>query len=98
MQQCNTAALNNSEILRGRVLLAMIFRYYAHGNSGQVLYDMNHLQTLTLQGDQLEAFHNTWNIVLSELATVPSDELLQFWYFKQIEKFRPLAEDVAHYK
>ena len=36
--------------------------------------------------------------MLSELATVPSDEILQFWYFKQIEKLRPLAEDVAHYK
>ena len=59
---------------------------------------MNHLQTLTLHGDNLEGFHNTWNMVLSELHTVPDPEVLQFWYFKQLQHFKPMAEDIAHYK
>ena len=61
--QYNTTALNNNQVVRGRVLLALVFRYYSSGTSGQVLYDMNHLQTLTLHGDNLEGFRNTWNMV-----------------------------------
>ena len=57
--QHNTTALNNNLVIRGRVLLAIVFRYYSSGTNGQVSYDMNHLQTLTLHGDNLEGFHNT---------------------------------------
>ena len=49
--QHNTTALNNNRVIRGRVLLALVFRYYSSGTTGQVMYDMNHLQTLTLHGD-----------------------------------------------
>ena len=52
--QRNTTALSNSLVIRGRVLLAIVFRYYSSGASGQVLYDMNHLQTLSLHGDSLD--------------------------------------------
>ena len=46
----------------------------------------------------MEGFHNTWNLVLSELSSKPTDELLQYWYFQQIQKFKPMSEDIAHYK
>ena len=36
----NTTALSNNQVVRGRVLLALVFRY-SYGASGQVLYDMN---------------------------------------------------------
>ena len=49
--QYNTTALSNNLVVRGRVLLAIVFRYYSSGTSGQVLCDMNHLQTLALHGD-----------------------------------------------
>ena len=62
------------------------------------MFDMNHLQTLTLQGNNLEAFHNTWNMVISELSHVPDQEILQFRYFNQLNNFAPMAEDIAHYK
>ena len=67
--QYNTTALNNNRVVRGRVLLALVFRYYSSGTSGQVLYDMNHLQTLTLHGDNWEGVHNRRSMVLSELHT-----------------------------
>ena len=86
--QYHTAALNNDLVVRGRVLLAIVFRYYSSGTTGQVMFDMNHLQTLTLQGNNLEAFHNTWNMVISELSHVPDQEILQFWYFNQLRNFR----------
>ena len=98
LTQITTAALNQGQIARGRVLLATVFGYYASGNSGQVLYDMNHLQSLVMKDNNLEAFHNTWNMVLAELATKPAPELLQYRYFKQVKDFKPLSEDVAHYR
>ena len=62
------------------------------------MYDMNHLQTLVLHGGNLEGFHNTWTMVLSELSYVPDQDVLQYWYFKQLQHFKPMAEDIAHYK
>ena len=49
--QHDTAALSNNRVIRGRVLLAIVFRYYTSGANGQVMYAMNHLQTLVLHGD-----------------------------------------------
>ncbi len=43
-------------------------------------------------------FHNTWNMVMSELQTAPDPGLLQYWYFKQVQYFKPMSEDIAHYK
>ena len=41
-------------------------------------------------GDTIEGFHNTWNMVLSELATMPDKDTLQFVYYNQIKDFKPL--------
>ncbi len=43
-------------------------------------------------------FHNTWDMVLSELKTQPDPSLLQYWYFKQVQYFKPMSEDMARYK
>ena len=59
---------------------------------------MNHLQTLQMKGDNLESFHNTWNMVLSELSTVPDPGVLLCLYFRQLQNFKPMAGDIAHYK
>ena len=75
----------------------MIFQY-SSGNDGQVLYDINHLQSLVLTNNNLEAFRNTWTMVLSELANPPDPASMQFWYAKQIETFKPMAEDFNHYR
>ncbi len=80
------------------MLLAIVFRYYAAGSSAQVLYDLNHLQKLTLKGDNLESFQNTWTMVLSELSKPLDTELLQTLYFRELLYVKPLAEDIAHYK
>ncbi len=96
-QLCNNM-YNDKQIVRGRVLLALVFRYYASGNSGQVLYNFNHLQGLKMIGDNIEGFHNTWNMVLSELETRPDEKLLQHLYFTQVCDFKPLEADIAFYK
>ena len=89
---------NDNKIVRGRVLLAFVFRYYTSGNSGQILYDLNHLQSLMMKGDNIECFHNTWNMLISELATQPYQATLQLVYYNQIKDFKPMAEDIGHYR
>ncbi len=93
----STTMYNDGQIVRGRVLLALVFRYYASGNSGQVLYDFNHLHGLKMIGGNIEAFHNTWNMVVSELETRPDEKLLQYLYYSQIKHFKPLEADIAFY-
>ena len=79
----SSAALSQGHAIRGRVLLHMIFAYYSSGNDEQVLFDMNHLQQLTLTNGNLEAFHSTCTMVLSEPEFQPPPGTLQFLYARQ---------------
>ena len=85
LTQMSTAMYNDNQFVRGRSLWALVFRYYASGNSGQVLYDLNHLQGLKMVGDNIEGFHNTWNMVMSELASRPAEDTLQLADYHQIK-------------
>ncbi len=90
--------ITNNHIVRGRVLLAIAFRYYASGKRGQVLYDMNHLQSLKMKDNNLGSFHNMWNMAMSELAFVPDPVTLLFWYYNQLKDPKPMSEDIGHYR
>ncbi len=46
----------------------------------------------------MEGFHNTWNMGLSELAKMPDSATLQFVYYNQIKDFKPMSEDIGHYR
>jgi hypothetical protein len=78
--------------------MALVFRYYASGNSGQALYDINNLQNLRMNNGNIEGFHNNWIAVVSELEEQPPETLLRHLYFEQIRHFRPLEADIAYYK
>ena len=62
------------------------------------MYDINHIQNITLQGEHLEAFQHSWLMALSELKTPPDPEILRYCHFKQVQCFKTLAEDIARYK
>ncbi len=62
-----------------------------------MLYDLNHLQGLKMVGDYLEGFHTTWSMVMSELASRPAEDTLQFVYYNHIKRFKLMAADIAHY-
>ena len=97
LTQMSTTMYINDQIVRGRSLLALVFRCYASSQSGQVLYDLNHLQGLRLIGDNVDGFHNAWNMVMAELSATPAEETLQYLYDHQIRFFKPMEADVAHY-
>ena len=63
-----------------------------------MIYDLNHLQGLKMISNNIEGFHNTWNMVLSKLETRPAEKLLQHLYFTQVCDFKPLEADIAFYK
>jgi hypothetical protein len=48
--------------------------------------------------NNIEGFHNTWNLVISELETRPDEKLLQYLYFNQLKNFKPLEADIAFYR
>ena len=83
---------------RGRVLLQFVFNHYSSGKNAELMYDINHIQKITLKGEHLETFQNAWLMVLSELKTEPDPEILRFCYFMQTQHFKPLVEDIAHFK
>jgi uncharacterized protein (DUF1684 family) len=94
----SNAALSSGQVARGRVLLALVFEYYSAGKNAMVMFDINHIQRITLEGDNLESIQNTWTMAMSELATAPDPAILQYCYFRQIQNFKPLADDIAYYK
>ncbi len=95
----SNAALNSGQVARGRVLLALVFEYYSAGKNAMVMFDINHIQRITLKGDNLEPLQtNTWTMVMSELATTPDPAILQYCYFRHKQNFKPLADDSAYYK
>ncbi len=98
LTQMTAMSLNSGQIVRGPVLVALVFRYYALGSSGQVLYDLSHLQSLRMKDNNLESLHNAWNMVMRELATSPDPVTEQFWYYNQIKDFKPLSKDIGHYR
>ncbi len=58
---------------------------------------MTDLQKVTLRGDNIEGFQNSWVMVLSGLSKAPDLDVLEYCYFQQVKGFRPLSEDIAHY-
>ncbi len=92
------AALSCGQAARGRVLLALVFEYYSAGKNAMVMFDINHIQRITLKGDNLESFPNTRTMLMSELATTPDPAILQYSYFRQIQNFKPLADEIAYDK
>jgi hypothetical protein len=50
----SNAALNSGNVVRGSVLRALVFDYYPPGKNAALMYDINHIQKITLQGESLE--------------------------------------------
>ncbi len=47
----SNAAVSQGHVARGRVLLAPVFEYYSSGKSAMAMYDINHIQRISLKAD-----------------------------------------------
>ncbi|MCP3879628.1 MAG: hypothetical protein GY701_14740, partial [Sulfitobacter sp.] len=91
------AMQNDHRMIKGREVLRVIVRYYATGKNAEVMFSLNDLQKVTLRGDNIENFQNTWEMVLGRLPRQPDPDVLLYCYHQQVKGFRPISEDIAHY-
>ena len=91
------AMQNENRMVRGREILRLIFLYFATGKNAEVMFSLNDLQKITLKGDNIENFQNTWEMVLGRLPKNPDKDILQYCYHQQVKGFKPISEDIAHY-
>ena len=61
------------------------------------MYDITDLTKVSMKGNNAENFQNTWIQVLRGMRKPPDPEVMEVLYFKCIERFSGIAEDVAHY-
>ena len=93
-----TAALNKNEQRGEEHCYVRCSSTIRLEKSAELMYEISHLHRIVLRGENLESFQNNWIMVLSELKKTPDPDVAQHLYFRQIQYFRPLAEDIAHCK
>ena len=71
----SNACLSLGKAARGRVLLQLVFNHYASGNNAELMYDINHIQKITLKGECLDIFQNAWLMALGEVKTPPDPSI-----------------------
>ncbi|MCP4240798.1 MAG: hypothetical protein GY772_09590, partial [bacterium] len=91
------AMQNENRVIKGREILRVIVRYYATGKNAEVMFSLNDLQKVTLRGDNIENFQNSWEMVLDRLPRRPDPDILLHCYHQQVKGFRPISEDIAHF-
>ncbi len=98
LTQASSAALSVGRAARGRVLLAIVFRYYAAGHTAHMMFYTRHLRHIVVTGESLESFQPSWAMALSELGKAPDPDVIQHLYYRQVQRFKPLAEDMSQYR
>jgi hypothetical protein len=58
----SSAALNQGRVARGRLLRSQVFQYYSSGKNAEFIYGSNHILEISLRGENLESFHNSWTM------------------------------------
>ena len=91
------AELRDGRSIKGLVILRMIFHYYQTNKTADLVYDITDLYKVSMKGNNAEGFQNTWVSVLRGMRKPPDPDMLELLYFKCIERFNGIAEDVAHY-
>ena len=95
--QALTVALNVDIAARGRVLPAIVFRDDTAGHAAQVMLDNDHPPKATLIGEDPEAFHINWTVVMSGPRKPPDPDSAHQSHYRQVQIFKPIAEDMSPY-
>ena len=82
---------------RGLELAFIMFEYYSTGKSAEAMFMTLGIHNVRMRGDNLEAFHNTWDMLLAGLPKDPDPDTKQHCYFMQIKGHKGITEDIAHY-
>ena len=100
-QEINTKseeAAKNNVLLRGRQILLMIYQHYQLGETQGALLGLKHINAVRFRSEaHLEAFKNDWEMVLTNMKSVPDQETLRELLLEQIKGCVQLKEDLAYY-
>jgi hypothetical protein len=92
--------VNHKRPLRGRQMLRLVYGFYETKQSLSQVFGLTDLLKVQLQGDNLEAFLNSWLHVLDNLKNPSSisDEAREELFLLQCERSKTMTSDVEHYK
>ena len=87
-----------SVLLGGRAILRTVMRHYKPHDQSVEYYRITDVSGLKVVDGNLEAFQIQWNKWLAGLATMPSDDFLEPWYYDVIKSHKGIAVDIATYE
>ena len=92
--------VNHKRPLRGRQMLRLVYGFYETKQSLSQVFSLTDLLKVQPQGDNLEAFLNSWLHVLDNLKNPSSisDEAREELFLLQCERSKTMTSDVEHYK
>ena len=91
----NEAALDR--IVRGRQILFMLHDHFSANIKHGATYALEDLFSITLRNDNLRAFMSAWDQVLAGITHIPSNEILETLFYKQVKNSRSIAHDLNEY-
>ena len=75
-----------NKMFNGRQLFSMMIKHFETNSAADGIHDFELLLDTQLQGDTLEDFQATWDMVLLKMKKTPPEAELEMLYRKQIKR------------
>ena len=72
--------------MRGRQMLHMVYEWYKIDDGAGHMYSMEDLFSVTLKNDDLEAFKDHWDDVVSGFFEYPGEQAKRAWLKQELDK------------
>ena len=98
IQQLIEDSMKKNLSVPGLVIGRLISDQYRTTAQGEAMYSLNELQRVTIHNGNVEAFQNTWVMVLSGMKTTITEDILHELYYGQVQHLAELKDSIAYYK
>ncbi len=98
IQQLIEDSMKENLSVPGLVIGRLISDWYRTTSQGEAMYSLNELQRVTIHNGNVEAFQNTWVMVLRGMKTTITDDILHELYLGQVQHLSELKDSIAYYK
>ena len=83
--------------LLGRQIMYLIDQHFEITEADGAVYGIEHLLSVTMNNDNLQAFLCIWDTVLSGLRAQPDKSMLEALFLRQIRGCEAMEQDLAYY-
>ena len=97
VQVLDEKAAIKGRMLKGRQIAWLIYQHFRLSEAEGSILEFNDLLSVELRGDNLMAFKNDWEMVMSGLKVIPSAAILESLVLKQLQKSHQLKDMLALY-